>query len=96
MSLFGNFDNEMWLANRLRVHGVQVFAGVTDSAERKQRFREAIEQVGPPVVCGRDRDGKNVTYAQAFERLFGEPHAQPPKAPAARTADRDAQRHPGS
>lgn len=96
MSSFESFDNEQWLANRLRIHGARIFDGVTDVAERKERFRQAIEIVGAPVICGRDRDGKNVTYAQAFEKLFGEPHALPPKSLAARMADPDAQMRPGS
>lgn len=91
MSTFEGFDNEQWLANRLRVHGARIFDGDTNVEGRKERFRQTIELVGPPVICGRDRDGKNVTYAQAFEKLFGEPLARFPKAPEAHTANPDAQ-----
>jgi len=62
---------EHWLARRLGVRGVlAVFAGTTDSAERKRRLRQAITSRGlDHVRCNTRR----VTYATAFFQLYGEP-----------------------
>lgn len=66
---------EQWLAKRLTRHGVLVdpFTGVTDTAIRKQRIRDAIAKFDvAQVICGRNQAGKPMTYAQAFEKLYGE------------------------
>jgi hypothetical protein len=65
-------NGELWLARRIALHGVKVFEGDTDTAKRRERFRQAIKHHGlESVVCG-GRGGKPATYAQAFERLYGE------------------------
>lgn len=62
---------EQWLAERLGLHGVKIFDGVTDQTERRERFRAAILDAGLElVVCGRGSDGKPNNYRQAFERLY--------------------------
>jgi hypothetical protein len=64
---------ELYLASHLAAHGVRdVFAGITDAAERKARIRSGIIGAGlATVICG-TKERKPVTYAQAFERLYGE------------------------
>lgn len=80
-----DLDREIWLANRLRVHGVNIFEGDTTTAIRMQRAREGIARIGSEVAVGRGRDGKPVNYAQAFEALYREPLAQPQGRPSTRT-----------
>lgn len=70
-------DGEMWLARRLSRFGVLVgtFEGVTTSAERKQRLRQEIQRRGLDQVNVELEGMKKrstITYAQAFERLYGE------------------------
>lgn len=80
-SLFGDaelqkLDREIWLATRLRQHGVKVFDGVTDPEVRRERFRESILEAGiSEVVVGRGKDGKPENYGTLFERLYGQPLA---------------------
>lgn len=71
--MFDELDREMWLAKRLKEHGTHVFDGVTDRAERKARFREAINDVGALVVVGRSKAGHAMSYADVFRELYGEP-----------------------
>lgn len=65
-------DHEAWLAKRLGEHGAGVFTGLTDPTLRRERFREAITQHGLTEVIAGAREGKPLTYAQVFERLYGE------------------------
>jgi hypothetical protein len=69
-----HLEHEMWLANKLGQHGVDVFTGDTDQDTRKQRFREAIfgAQLAS-VVIGKNKQGNPETYESCFARLFGEP-----------------------
>lgn len=70
--LLDQLDGEQWLQRRIALHGIDVFAGDTNQALRKQRFRDAIKQHGlEAVICG-SRESRPVTYAQAFRRLYGE------------------------
>lgn len=63
---------EIWLARRLGQFG-HVFAGVTDPALRKQRIREAIREGNHDHnIAGRRADGKIETFAEVFNRLYGE------------------------
>jgi hypothetical protein len=72
-NLFSELDGEMWLARRIALHSVNVFEDTTDTASRRQRFRQAIKQHGLEVViCGRDKAGKPLNYSQAFKRLYRE------------------------
>lgn len=73
-SRFDLLTRELWLAQRLRQHGAAVFDGVTDRDTRRERARAAILENGlASVVLGRGKSGKPMTYAQAFEALYGEP-----------------------
>lgn len=86
---------EIWLARRLRDHGARIFDGVTDRDVRRERFRAAILAHGlEHVVIGRDKDRKPVTYAQAFERLFGEPLVGRPAKPAGSAAGKNSTETP--
>jgi hypothetical protein len=67
-------EGERWLANRLSRFGpfAPVFNGTTTPETRKERFRELIrERQVEHVICG-SKERKPFTYAQAFERLYGE------------------------
>lgn len=67
---------EAWLIHRLGDHGRHVEDGVTDVTVRRERIRAAIlEGTLDTVVVGRAASGKPETYAEAFERLYGEPLA---------------------
>lgn len=65
---------EVYLARRLKDHGCDVFAGSSDTASRKACFRRVITERGLDcTIVGKDSGGKCLTYAQAFERTYGEP-----------------------
>lgn len=71
---FSALDAEILMSERLSQHGVRIFLGDTVAATRKQRFRETILERGLDcTIFGRAPSGKPETYAQAFERLMGEP-----------------------
>lgn len=62
---------EMWLARRLGDFG-HVFSGVTDTATRKARMREAIIERGiAEAICGK-RAGRVETFSATFQRIYGE------------------------
>lgn len=87
MTLFAPLDHELYLAKRLGDHGAGVFTGLTDPAIRRERIRAAILEHGLElVILGRGKDKKPESYAQVFERLYGEPlngsKRQPRKASA--------------
>ena len=71
---------EQWLAHRLNLHQALadpegIFAGDTVPAVRKARMREAIARHElATVICARDpATRKPIRYAEAFERVYGEP-----------------------
>lgn len=69
-------DAEFWLAQRLEQHGVRnVFDGLTDSAQRCERFRQAILDHGLScaMACKQDNERVASTYAEAFESMYHEP-----------------------
>ena len=71
MSLLTEMQNEMWLAKRLRDHGgPAVYDGLTTAEQRLTAVREAIESLGLRSVIVGAKDGKPVTWAQAFERCY--------------------------
>lgn len=75
-------DQECWFAKRLREHGAGwILAGDTTAAVRRERVRAAIlKHRLEPVIIGRGRDGKPMTYEQAFERLYGQSlHVEQPE-----------------
>lgn len=72
--VFKTFDAEMFFVRRLKEHGKRVLEGVTTSEITKERIRQAlIDAKVDCTICGRNAAGKAETYAQAFERHFGEP-----------------------
>jgi len=65
---------EMFMAQRLQAHGFDIFAGSSDGASRKAAFRRVLTEAGIEfAIIGKDSTGKCLTYAQAFERTYGEP-----------------------
>lgn len=92
MSSFKTLDQEMWLAKRAKAHGI--FVGLTSREERMQRFREALTPYAA-LVCGRNAAGKPETYAQVFQRIYGEPLIPTPKGHAGHTERRALQEPPG-
>jgi hypothetical protein len=71
---------EMFIASRLKDHGCDVFAGPSDTASRKDLFRRVITERGmDATILAKGADGKCFTYAQAFERTYGEPLEQKSK-----------------
>jgi len=67
-----NLDQEIWLANRLRVQGVaDVFSGDTTREMRRERVRSAIAAKKlAERVCGK-RQGKECTFAEVFILVYG-------------------------
>lgn len=67
-------NHEFWLAGRLKQHGADPqIEGDIGLSIRRDRIRMAIlDHWLGPVVAG-NRDGKPETYAQVFERLYGQP-----------------------
>jgi len=65
-------EGEAWLLRRLLKHGIDALAGVTEEGERKTRFRQAIKTAGISEVICASKERKPLSYAQAFERLYGE------------------------
>lgn len=81
---FDLMDAEAWLRQRLTDHGAlermpdlkrqvrDVTAGVTTTAERAQRMRELILRHNLASVIAGRRGPKTETYADLFERIYGE------------------------
>jgi len=78
---FTRFDQEMAFAKRLSEHGVTILTGRTDGDSPKSAIRAAIVGCGfDCTIFGPAPNGKPETYAQAFERIYGEPlEARPRK-----------------
>jgi hypothetical protein len=71
---FKDFDAEEFFVKRLRDHRRQIHSGITDPEERRERIRYAILEGGLDcAIIGKSKTGKSETYAQAFERHYGEP-----------------------
>lgn len=65
--------DELWLVKRLGQHGSAILEGVTTPEDRRARIRNSIISHGlAAVIVGRGKDRQPQTYAQAFERLYGE------------------------
>ncbi len=74
MNAFTRLHDELWISRRLREHGGgDLFEGDTNTAQRKERLRTAIQEVGLACVIVGSKQGKPVTWQQAFESLYGEP-----------------------
>lgn len=67
-------SDELWFVGRLRDHLAQIFTGDTDPDTRRERIRRAIVNAEiQTVILGKNAAGKPETYADAFQRLYGEP-----------------------
>lgn len=72
-SLATPLDRDAWLAKRLGEHGAGIFTGLTDPDIRRERFRTVILERGIAMVIVGKHDGRPESYAQLFERIYGEP-----------------------
>lgn len=71
--LFTHLEGETWLAERLKAHGCDLYAGGPFEHYR-DRLRATILANGVQrVILGRNKAGMLEDYAQAFERLYAEP-----------------------
>lgn len=69
--LLTGLDAETWLLNRLKNHGVDVYAhGPVFDSLRERVATAIVENRFGLVVVGR-HNGKPETYEALFERLFG-------------------------
>lgn len=73
LPLLFNLEAESFLLERLKDHGIDVYADGPVFAHFRDRLRKVItdNRIGP-VIVGR-REGRPESYQQAFERLYGEP-----------------------
>lgn len=65
------FEAQRYLAHVLRPHGVDLFAGLTDTTSRMQAARATIQAHRLSAVVMPSHSGKPVTYAKYFSRTFG-------------------------
>lgn len=72
LDAYTHLEGELWFAKRLGDHGHELVFGGESPTERKQRIRQAIRDAGLEWVTAGKFDGKPLTYAQAFERLYRE------------------------
>ena len=87
---------EMWLAQRAKLHGIFIDAGVSSTESRKPLMRAGLRPFAH-LTCGKVPGGKVQTYAEVYERVYGESLLSGfHKDPAAHTARRDAEVHPVS
>jgi hypothetical protein len=65
---------ELYLATRLKAHGVDIMAGTTDFAIVKERIKRAILEHGlaDAIIGKRPGSDKAENYAQVYHRLYAE------------------------
>lgn len=68
-----NLAAEILFASRLRRHGIAIFDGLSTIEQRRDRARKGIIEFALAKERAGSNNGKPVTYAQAFEALYGEP-----------------------
>ena len=71
---------EAWTARRLGK--LELLAGATDAAERRERVRQTLLPIGPIVVGHRPSGGPAETWSSLFERIYGEPLQPAGRAPS--------------
>ncbi len=72
--MFRRLDAESYIARRLGEHGARIFDGDTTELSRKERIRAAILEANLNAKnIGTRPDGRRETYAECFERFYGEP-----------------------
>lgn len=65
---------EMKLAAAIRNHLNRAFEGDTDTASRRESFRKLIrDNQLESVIAVTGKNGKPLTYSEAFEGLYREP-----------------------
>ena len=66
-------SDELWMAAKLKECGVDIFDGDTVPDQRLQRVRQTILAKGlSEARCG-SRNKVPVSFAEAFQSLYGEP-----------------------
>lgn len=63
-------DSEAWLAERLKAHGVDIYAGGEYPTLRDRLAHAIVREHYGTVVVGK-HEGKTQNYDQTFERIFG-------------------------
>lgn len=71
---------ERYLADRLDIPAHQLYGGLTDPGIRRDRIRARIIALGWQESRAGYRDGEAETWAELFERLYGEPLGEAPDA----------------
>jgi hypothetical protein len=76
---FKDFDAELYFARRLAEHRCRAFEGVTTPEITRERIRAAIleAKLDQGIIGRNSLTKKPETYAQCFERHFGEPLIAP-------------------
>lgn len=72
LPLLFNLEAEAWLTERLKDHGINLYADGPIFPHFRDRLRKVItdNRIGP-VIVGR-REGRPESYSACFERLYGE------------------------
>lgn len=63
-------DPELWLADRLKQHGVDIYAGGEFASFRDRLARAIITNKFGTVIAGR-HEKKPESYGELFERIYG-------------------------
>ena len=71
--LFDHLEAESWLGERLKAHGCDLYADGPVFAHFRDRVRKVILDNGMACVIVGRHDNKPESYAQTFQRLYGEP-----------------------
>lgn len=72
LDAYDHLTGEEWMAKRFGELGYEIVFGGLDPSQRKQRIREHITTNGLESVIANSEGKKPLTFAQAFERLYGE------------------------
>ena len=70
--LFTHIEAETWLAERLKQHGCDIYAGGSFEHFRDRLRATILANRMQCVILGRNKAGSLENYAQAFERVYGE------------------------
>lgn len=71
--LLAHVEGETWLANRLRQHGCDIYAGGPYATYADRLGACIVRNRVQTVIVGRSPAGKPESYAQLFERIAGKP-----------------------
>ena len=70
---FRRYDIEAWFIAKLGAHGRHIEDGASDYDSRKARIRTVIQTLDMGQAHIGSKDGQPETFAQFFERFYGEP-----------------------